>query len=241
MKYMSIVNIQEKLALMGYYKGIVDGAWGPISDLALRQAMEKEDIRMDFDFDRFKQLFNKRSLTQPLVDSINYLFLAMNKYHAIGGASPVNIAYMLATTWHESAFTMLPIKEYGGDKYLSKYDTGRLARVLGNTPEADGDGQFYAGRGYVMITGKDNYRKFSALLNIDLIQFPDLALDPTIAADILVVGSLKGMFTSKQLSNYIRYGTRAEFIKARKVINGVDDNVSIAEHAIKFVDCIVMV
>lgn len=31
----------------------------------------------------------------------------------------------------------------GKDKYLSKYDTGKLAQRLGNSPEADGDGQKY--------------------------------------------------------------------------------------------------
>ena len=46
-------------------------------------------------------------------------------------------AYLLATAYHETAFTMQPIVEFGGRKYFDKYDTGRLAEALGNTPEAD--------------------------------------------------------------------------------------------------------
>ena len=206
MKYKSIERIQDRLAILEYYKGIVDGTWGPISDEAIRHAVNDKKVKVYFDFNTFKKLFGIKTLNQDFVDSINCLFEVFNKHNNIGGTSVLNVAYLLATSWHETAYTMLPIKEYGGYKYLSKYDTGRLARILGNTPEADGDGVFYAGRGHVMITGRNNYRKFSALLNIDLLKFPDLALDLKISAEILTVGSLKGMFTGKQLSDYIKFG-----------------------------------
>ena len=168
MKYKSIERIQDRLAILEYYKGIVDGTWGPISDEAIRHAVNDKKVKVYFDFNTFKKLFGVKTLNQDFVDSINCLFEVFNKHNNIGGTSVLNVAYLLATSWHETAYTMLPIKEYGGYKYLSKYDTGRLANVLGNTPEADGDGVFYAGRGHVMITGRNNYRKFSALLNIDL-------------------------------------------------------------------------
>lgn len=241
MKYKSVGKIQDRLAVLEYYKGIPDGVWGPISEESLRYAVNDKKVKLDFDFVMFKRLFNLKTLNQDFVDSINCLFEVFNKHNNIGGTSVLNVAYLLATSWHETAYTMLPIKEYGGYKYLSKYDTGRLARILGNTPEADGDGVFYAGRGHVMITGKNNYRKFSALLNIDLLQFPDLALDLKISAEILTVGSLKGMFTGKQLSDYIKFGYSDEFVNARKVINGTDKSQAIAEHAKKFVECVVIV
>ena len=125
-------------------------------------------------------------------------------------------------------------------KYLSKYDTGRLAKILGNTPEADGDGQKYAGRGHVMITGLDNYKKFTKLLGIDLVKNPDLALDPVVSAKILTIGSLRGVFTTRKLSDYIRTGERLDFIRARAVINGTDKAESIALHAEKFLACIII-
>ena len=39
------------------------------------------------------------------------------------------------------------VRELGGDQYLSKYDTGTLAKRLGNTPDADGGGVKFRGRG----------------------------------------------------------------------------------------------
>jgi putative chitinase len=148
------------------------------------------------------------------------------------------IAYMLATTWHETSFTFRPIKEVGSNKYLSKYDTGRLAKALGNTLAADGDGILYAGRGYVMITGRRNYDLFTRLLGVNLIDNPDLALKPEIASAILIIGSLKGLFTTRGLTDFIKYGSLEEFKEARRVINGTDANTMIASYAKKFVECI---
>lgn len=94
-----------------------------------------------------------------------------------------SIASFLAQTGHESlGFTVL--KEMGNDKYLSKYDTGKLAARLGNTPEADGDGQLYAGRGLIQVTGKFNYGQCSRALFGDdrLIDHPHLLEEPRYAA-----------------------------------------------------------
>lgn len=241
MKYNSVYKIQQTLKDKGYYKGYIDGEWGPLSDSAMQEAVKAGACKLDFDFAKFKELFKKKVIFQSFVNSINFLMGSFNEYNTLGGTSPLNAAYMLATSWHETAYTMKPIKEYGGWNYLSKYDTGRLAKILGNTPEADGDGQLYAGRGHVMITGKDNYRKFSVLLGIDLLNNPDLALDLNTSAKILIVGSLRGMFTTKKLSDYLIFGRRAEFVEARRVINGVDDASEIATHAQKFVECLKVV
>lgn len=142
-------------------------------------------------------------------------------------------AYLLATTYHETAATMQPVTEFGGRKYFDKYDTGRLAAALGNTPQADGDGYFFRGRGYVQITGRVNYEKAGKKLKIDLVNKPDLALEPRIAADILVKGSVEGWFTGKKLDDYIT-NTKADYINARRIINGVDQAKKIASYATTF-------
>ena len=169
------------------------------------------------------------SLTQDAVDNINLIVETCEKY----GLSYPQTAYLLATTYHETAHTFKPIKEYGGWKYLSKYDTGRLAKALGNTPQADGDGQKYAGKGFAMITGYSNYKFAGEQLGIDLINNPDLALQPKYAAEILVKGSMNGWFTSRKLSDYIN-DKKKDYINARRVINGLDKAQLIANYAVVF-------
>lgn len=139
-------------------------------------------------------------------------------------------AYLLATAKHETADTMQPITEYGGRKYFDKYDTGKLAKALGNTPEKDGDGYLYRGRGFVQITGLANYAKAAGKLGVDLIANPDAALNPTVAAQILVRGCSEGWFTGKKLSDYLP----DDFRNARRVVNGTDRADLISGYAIEF-------
>lgn len=77
------------------------------------------------------------------------LNVAMSK-HAI--VTKLRIAAFLAQVGHESG-QLRYVRELGSDAYLEKYDTGRLAERLGNTPEDDGDGQLYRGRGSFKLPG----------------------------------------------------------------------------------------
>ena len=47
------------------------------------------------------------------------------------------------------------------------------------------DGERFRGRGFVQLTGHDNYTRFGADLGVDLVQHPELANDPVIAARLL--------------------------------------------------------
>lgn len=58
------------------------------------------------------------------------------------------------------------------------------ANRLGNGDEASGDGWAYRGSGYVMLTGRENYRSIGKLVGMDLEGQPDLARDPKTAAQI---------------------------------------------------------
>ncbi|WP_122543980.1 glycoside hydrolase family 19 protein [Pseudomonas viridiflava] len=103
---------------------------------------------------------------------------AMGKYQII---TRLRIAAFLAHVGHESGHLRY-VRELGGSAYLSKYDTGKLAERLGNTPEADGDGQRYRGRGLIQITGRANYAECGEALGLDLIHHPELLEQPEHAA-----------------------------------------------------------
>ena len=137
-------------------------------------------------------------------------------------------AYVLATAWHETG-GMRWLKEIWGPTSAQKRYEGRSD--LGNT--RPGDGKRYMGRGFVQITGKRNYTDWTKRLGIDLISDPDKAMQPTIAATILVDGMRLGTFTGKKLSDYIN-GSLVDYINARRVVNGTDRANMIAEYATEF-------
>ena len=95
------------------------------------------------------------------------------------------------------------------------YDTGRLARALGNTPEADGDGQFYKGRGLIQITGHDNYEACGKALGLDLLRHPELLEQPEWA-----VKSAFWYYAARHLEKYTYEPTLDNFKAMTKAING---------------------
>ena len=136
-------------------------------------------------------------------------------------------AYLLSTTLHETARTMEPIHERGGHAYFDKYEPNtRIGKRLGNTRR--GDGFLFRGRGYVQITGRANYLRASQELGVDLVAHPDRALEPEIAARILVKGCTEGWFTGKSLDDYDSY------TDMRRVVNGTDRAAQIADYARDF-------
>jgi hypothetical protein len=122
-------------------------------------------------------------------------------------------AYVLATTFHETAHTMKPITEMGGPKYLK------------SKPYYP-----YIGRGYVQLTWEANYSKASDAIGVDFVNDPSLLLQARHAAPILVVGMAEGWFTGKKLGNYITLD-KSDFANARRIINGTDKASLIAGYA----------
>lgn len=127
--------------------------------------------------------------------------------------NPRRMAAYLAQVGHESG-QLRYVKELGGDAYLSKYDTGKLAAALGNTPEADGDGQKYRGRGLIQVTGQANYRACSRALFGDdrLLQLPELLEQPQWACE-----SAAWFWHSRGLN---ALADRGDFNRITRMING---------------------
>lgn len=148
------------------------------------------------------------------------------------------LAYMLATTHHETDRQMRPINEYGSDERFRRlYDiTGErpiLAKKMENT--TPGDGVKYHGRGFVQLTWKLNYRTAGQKLGLGtrLVDNPDLALDPAIATRILFAGMIDGWFTGRKLGDHFA-GTRGDWVNARRIINGLDKAQLIADYGNRY-------
>ena len=91
-----------------------------------------------------------------------------------------------------------------------------------------------------MITGRRNYRFAGQKLGIPLEQNPELARDLKTSAAILVLGTMEGWFTGKDLTDYIDDVDESddvdlkEFVQARRTVNGTDKAALIAGHALIF-------
>lgn len=174
------------------------------------------------------------SLKQSQVDGINTIVdIASSEF---GIRDKRVLAYILATSFWETARTMQPIKEHGGNSYFHRmYDKDgnrpHVAKRLGNTES--GDGIKYAGRGHVQLTGRSNYEKMGKYLGLDLINNPDLLLSMVPSVRVLIHGMLKGTFTGKKIDDYFSNDV-TDYTNARRIINGTDKCREIASIAKKF-------
>jgi putative chitinase len=164
-------------------------------------------------------------------DQISGLEAVLNAAKAAGWPLAFT-AYALATASHETNYTMQPVREA---YWLSEKWRRNHLRYY----------PFY-GRGYVQLTWQDNYQKADRELELggSLNDNLDLALDPNIAAKIMVKGMQEGWFAGDKnngprhtLARHLaagNTGTEAQFTSARRIINGTDKAEKIADEAIKF-------
>ena len=143
-------------------------------------------------------------------------------FRAEGIDNPNILAYAKATMEHETAGTNQPISEYGGNDYFTKMYEGR--QDLGNTQP--GDGVKYHGRGYIQLTGRENYRVMGQRIGIDLENNPDLALQPEVASKIMAA-----FFKDRGVDDLAGQGN---FYGARGPVNGTDKAEQIAAMAQKY-------
>lgn len=214
-----VIDYQEKNGLVG--DGIVGAKTWLLLNKQLKDLEAVPANRAVF-FQEIRPLFGKLSQTQ--VDGLNTLLDVLENSRV--GVN--HAAYMLATAYHETAHTMQPIEEYGRGKGRDYGKKLKMTRVPYTVPD-----ELYYGRGYVQLTWYENYEKAGEKLGIDLLNRPDLALDATNAAGIMIYGMSEGWFTGKKLSDYIGSYT-ADYLDARRIINGMDKAAQIADYAIKF-------
>lgn len=149
---------------------------------------------------------------------------------SFGVRIPVSyLAYTLATVYHETAYKMQPIAEYGKGK-------GMLYGEQDSTT-----GKIYYGRGDVQVTWKRNYETLTPLLykndlsgrGVDVVNNPEWLLMPFYSAQATILGMMNGLFTGKSYSDYLD-GQEPDYINARRIINGTDRAELIAGYAYDF-------
>lgn len=134
------------------------------------------------------------------------------------GLADREMALMALSTIRCETEGFVPIDEFRSrfntrNSPFDLYDAGTpKGRDLGNT--TPGDGPRYKGRGYIQLTGRDNYRRIGGQLGVNLEGNPQTANDPATAGRIL------GQFL-KNAETRIRRALAANDLKdARKAVNG---------------------
>ncbi len=115
----------------------------------------------------------------------------------------LRIAHFMGQVTHECAGFRTTEEFASGAAYEGRED-------LGNSNP--GDGKRYKGRGLIQLTGRANYRKIGALLDLPLENQPELAAEP--------VNSLKIACEYWKSRNINSAADRDDLVKATRLVNG---------------------
>lgn len=223
--------------------GAVESALSHYSDTAITPHKVKTQVIQSNPDAMYEDLVKASGLTKaeyPAARRTAKDLLAENAEHGVNNIN--QYAYELATTKRETHMGNW-MNEFGKNSYFEKkYGMNSSHRDdLQNTQP--GDGAKFHGRGLVQITGRRNYTDWTERMEkenyqhngeaVDLVNHPELAADPGIAAHIAVKGMRDGTFTSRKMGDYIN-DSKTDFYNARRVINGTDHAQEIADQATAF-------
>jgi murein DD-endopeptidase MepM/ murein hydrolase activator NlpD len=142
--------------------------------------------------------------------SIPYILAAAQKH---GMTDPAQIAYALATAQAESSMGQ--------------------AMFENTSFSQSGEAGAYHGRGFIQITWQEAYSRVGNMIGVDLLNNPDRASEPEIAAEILVRGLQEGWFGHQRpLSDFVNSAEgRRDYYHARQIVNSLDRADEIAQSA----------
>lgn len=192
-------------------------------------------------FDSIRHNVFGGKLLQSQVDGINAI---LSEWERQGRFDLRWLAYILATTYHETARTMEPIEEYGKGK---NYDYGKKLK-MGKGPgkripytEPD---KLYYGRGPVQVTWYENYERLTKAASKfdkgwDFLNNPELLLEMEPSIWATFYGMRTGLFTGRKLSEFFN-DDKTDWVNARKIINGLDKAEGIAAIAKDFYSALVI-
>jgi peptidoglycan hydrolase-like protein with peptidoglycan-binding domain len=238
----AVVQLQEKLNELGFNVGDADGDFGPATESALMDFQNSKGLTADgiagpntLDALGLDLASDGNGDSGFSIDDVTpQLVLQMFPFTPIGNIQanlPIvlqalkdadladkDMVLMALGTIRAETGRFEPISE-GISKFNTSpgghpFDLYDDRADLGNRGEPDGAA--FKGRGFVQLTGRANYQKFSRELGLgdDLVNNPDLANDPDIAAKLLAA-------FLKDKEDGIRQALNADDLKtARKLVNG---------------------
>lgn len=166
------------------------------------------------------------------------------------------LAYVLATAYHETGAKMTPVSEnlnYSVDGLMKTFSRARISKAdcekYGRKTGQAANQQAIANSVYGGEWGKKNLGNTQAgdgwkfrgrgyvqitgrtnYVKFGVATNPDAALGKVEATRILIDGMVNGTFTGKKLSDYITL-SKSNFTDARRIINGTDAAAKIAGYA----------
>ncbi len=184
---MSLVNLQQKIGVNA------DGAFGPAT-LKAAAAYYKLSPKRAAHF--FAQCAHESGNWRATRENLNYgakgLRGVFRKYFPTDGLA----------------------RQY--ERQPQKIANRVYANRMGNGPESSGDGWKFRGRGFLQLTGHDNYKSLS-----QYISRPDIMDNPDLVADELAIESALWFFDRNKLWGICDLGINdAAILKLTKRING---------------------
>jgi peptidoglycan hydrolase-like protein with peptidoglycan-binding domain len=237
----AVRTIQARLSELGFFHGVVDGVYGSFTAKSVMAFQRANGLpptgavdhatlaALGYEVDNNNAppspSSGSISLAEvaklfpdvPLINLQKYLPLVLQALNQLGLGDLQMVLMALATIKVETG-CFAPI-----DEYQSKYNTAPGGKPfalydfradLGNN--AAGDGARFKGRGFVQLTGRNNYERYSYEVGLDdqLLRTPEAANEPIIAARILAA-------YLKDHETVIRNAlSRGDLAAARKAVNG---------------------
>jgi hypothetical protein len=199
-------------------------------------------IDRPFFFDTVRAALFKGALNAPQVDGMTAI---LDFWEArMPDADRRWLAYIMATAFHETAFTMQPVRETLAttdaraiEILENAFANGKLSWVKTPYWRRDEDGKSWLGRGLVQLTHKRNYEAMSVLTGIDLVAEPDRAMEMAAAVSILIEGMVEGSFSRHKLADHLNE-TTDDWVNARRIVNGTDRAEKLAGYGKTFLAAI---